>query len=51
MKNKHQYLKNVTTLTLDLDKCISCGMCEDKCPQKIKIGAEIPEIAEYIASK
>ena len=29
--------------------CNSCGTCEAKCPQKIKISEEISKIAEYIA--
>ncbi len=31
----HQYLKNVTTLKLDPDKCTGCGMCVDVCPHRV----------------
>jgi ferredoxin len=34
MKN-FRYLENVTTLRLDTDKCIGCGMCETVCPQSV----------------
>jgi NAD-dependent dihydropyrimidine dehydrogenase PreA subunit len=29
------YLKNVTTLAFDADKCIGCGTCEDVCPHGV----------------
>ena len=32
---KHRYLKNVTTLTYDADKCIGCGRCTEVCPHRI----------------
>ena len=32
---KHKYLKNVTTLTLDNDKCVGCNMCEMVCPHGV----------------
>jgi len=32
---KHKYLKNVTTLTLDSNKCIGCGICETVCPHGV----------------
>lgn len=32
---KHHYLKNVSTLTLDADKCIGCGMCTTVCPHGV----------------
>jgi NAD-dependent dihydropyrimidine dehydrogenase PreA subunit len=32
---KFRYLKNVSTLELDTDKCIGCGMCEIVCPQTV----------------
>ena len=30
-----RYLKNVTTLKLDIVKCIGCGMCETVCPHRV----------------
>jgi len=30
------------------DKCVSCGVCEEKCPQKIAIGEEMPKVAKYM---
>jgi len=32
---KHRYLKNVTTLTFDADKCIGCGRCVEVCPHGV----------------
>jgi NAD-dependent dihydropyrimidine dehydrogenase PreA subunit len=32
---KHRYLKNVTTLRLDADKCIGCGRCTEVCPHQV----------------
>ena len=32
---KHKYLKNVTTLALDADKCVGCSMCETVCPHGV----------------
>lgn len=33
MKNK--YLKNVTTLKLDQEKCTGCGKCIEVCPHQV----------------
>lgn len=33
MKNK--YLKNVSTLKFDTDKCTGCGKCIEVCPHKV----------------
>ena len=30
-----RYLSNVTTLTLDQDKCTGCGMCAIVCPHRV----------------
>jgi len=30
-----RYLNNVTTLKLDAEKCIGCGMCEIVCPHTV----------------
>ena len=36
---KFRYLENVTTLKLDTEKCIGCGMCEIVCPHNVfKVG-------------
>lgn len=35
MAVKHKYLKDVTTLTLDVDKCVGCGLCETVCPHGV----------------
>lgn len=29
------YLKNVSTLRLDADKCVGCGVCEQVCPHPV----------------
>ena len=29
------YLKNVTTLKLDQDKCVGCGVCLEVCPHNV----------------
>ncbi len=34
MKNL-RYLSNVTTLSLDSEKCIGCGICKTVCPHAI----------------
>ena len=33
--NVFRYLENVTTLKLDEDACIGCGMCEVVCPHTV----------------
>jgi NAD-dependent dihydropyrimidine dehydrogenase PreA subunit len=32
---RHKYLQNVTTLTLESDKCVGCGICETVCPHGV----------------
>jgi NAD-dependent dihydropyrimidine dehydrogenase PreA subunit len=32
---KLQYLKNVVTLSLDIDKCVGCGKCSEVCPHGV----------------
>ena len=32
---KHQYLKNVSTLKLNQNKCVGCGMCIEVCPHNV----------------
>ncbi len=32
---KQIYLKNVSTLTLDVNKCTGCGMCINVCPHNV----------------
>lgn len=32
---KHHYLKNVSTLTLNEEKCTGCGVCKTVCPHGI----------------
>ena len=32
---KHKYLKNVTTLQFDAEKCIGCGRCTEVCPHGV----------------
>lgn len=34
---KHRYLKNVSTLKLDREKCIGCEMCTLVCPHRILV--------------
>jgi len=45
---KHEYLKNVATLTFDEDKCIGCGMCIEVCPHGV---FEIIGKKAYISDK
>jgi NAD-dependent dihydropyrimidine dehydrogenase PreA subunit len=32
---KHKYLKNVTTLTLETEKCVGCMKCTEVCPHGV----------------
>ena len=32
---QHRYLRNVTTLDYDRDKCTGCGMCVEVCPHAV----------------
>ncbi len=32
---KHHYLRNVTTLQLDQEKCTGCGICVIVCPHEV----------------
>lgn len=32
---KHRYLKNVTTLKMNIDKCTGCGKCIEVCPHLV----------------
>ncbi len=34
---EHRYLKNVSTLELDGEKCIGCEMCALVCPHRIMV--------------
>jgi len=45
---KHRYLNNVTTLTLNTDKCIGCGKCTEVCPHGV---FEIADKKALIADK
>lgn len=33
--NEHQHLSGVSTLKLDTDKCIGCGLCANVCPHAV----------------
>lgn len=37
--NRFVYLKDITTLQLDADKCVGCGMCLTVCPHGVLIGS------------
>ncbi len=32
---KHHYLKNVSSLKLNTEKCVGCGMCNEVCPHAV----------------
>lgn len=32
---RHHYLKNVSTLELNSDRCVGCGMCAQVCPHQV----------------
>jgi len=32
---RQRYLSNVTTLALDIEKCIGCGKCAEVCPHGV----------------
>ena len=32
---KHKYLKNVTTLSYNTEKCTGCGICGEVCPHGV----------------
>lgn len=34
---KHTYLKNVTTLAFNTEKCVGCGRCTEVCPHGVFI--------------
>ena len=45
---KHTYLKNVTTLNYDIEKCTGCGMCAIVCPHGV---FEVTEGKAHITDK
>jgi ferredoxin len=34
---EHKYIRNVSTLKLEAEKCIGCGMCADVCPHRLLV--------------
>jgi ferredoxin len=34
---EHKYIRNVSTLKLDTEKCIGCGICTDVCPHQLLV--------------
>ena len=48
MRLKHKHLKNVTTLVLNTDKCVGCGLCEIVCPHGV---FELRGRKAYLADK
>ena len=45
---KHRYLKNVTTLAYNADKCVGCERCTEVCPHGV---FDIAERKAYITDK
>ena len=44
---KLRYLPNVTTLALDRDKCVGCGLCLEVCPHAVfRMAAQRAEIID-----
>ena len=44
---KLSYLKNVTTLAFDADKCVGCGRCTEVCPHGVfDLGEKKARIAD-----
>ena len=48
---KHKYLKDVTTLALDVDKCVGCGICGTVCPHGVFEFAMGERGKAYLADK
>ena len=51
---KHKYLKNVTTLEYNAEKCVGCGRCTEVCPHGVFDMADITEqssVTAYIVDK
>jgi ferredoxin len=34
---EHKYIRNVSTLKLDTEKCIGCSICTDVCPHQLLV--------------